>query len=69
NPVGHDGRSNPSQVVNQYWLWRGAVQPAGLSVWHRKALAVFFPAQAGRLIPSIERTCPGKPGHASHVKR
>ena len=19
--------------------------------------------------PSIERTCPGKPGHASHVKR
>ena len=23
NPIGHDGRSNPSQVVNQYWLWRG----------------------------------------------
>jgi hypothetical protein len=21
------------------------------------------------LNPSIERTCPGKPGHASHVKR
>ena len=24
---------------------------------------------AARPNPSIERTCPGKPGHASHVKR
>src|SRR5882757_460543 len=30
---------------------------------------MMHPQNQGESIPSIERTCPGRPGHASHVKR
>ncbi len=32
----------------------------------KREVGAFLPARPN---PSIERTCPGKPGHASHVKR
>ena len=64
-----------SQVVGaaEYGSLGPALLPSTVAVGSKRSrlyrLAPTGAAQSVMPNPSIERTCPGKPGHASHVKR